>query len=247
MYQDDISHSLEVKFQNNKVDTVFYPFEIKSYYFDSGQYYTSKVAKTTKDTMKIFAEYLVKGEKDLFYFRTGSGFHYAISISDYEIEEIPYVVKTVNIDGVNYQKESILHIGYLKYYFEDCPQLIEKIEKIEVPDRKSLIAITKDYHDINCGEGKCIIYEKEKQPFKMAVEPIYSYSLKGIVPDVTPLNAFGCHLYFWIPNSSKKMYIKAGLIYSELPTFKYYQIPFQFEYIFPFKTVQPKFDVGVIK
>lgn len=244
-FQGDIANSKEIRFRNQDLDSIYRPFEIGSYSFENGKCYTSKIAITNKDTVKIFAEYLVNGKKDIFFHRSISGFHYSISVSDTVIKEISATIETVNIDGVNYQKESKQYIGYLKAYFNDCPPLFSKIDQLKSPERKSLTSLTKEYNDITCGEGKCIIYERKKYPLRIAIEPIYSYYLKNIFSNDSSLNAFGLHMYFWIPNSSERLYIKTGLHYSQLPTFNYFQIPLQFEYTYPFKIIKPKFDIGI--
>ncbi|NOU47523.1 MAG: hypothetical protein HOO86_10735 [Bacteroidales bacterium] len=244
-FQEDTENSKEIRFRNQDYDSVFRPFEIKSYSFEKGKYYISKIAVVAKDTSMIFAEYLVRGKKDLFYHRSASGFHYSLSVSDTVIKEIPFKIELINLDGINYQKESKLHIGYLKVYFNDCPSIFPAIEQLKSLERKSLIALTKKYHDINCGEGSCIIYEKKKYPVKIAFEPTFSYSLKKAFSHEGPMYSYGGNLYLWIPGSSERLYIKTGLNYTKLRTSDYIQIPIQFEYVYPFKVIKPKFDIGL--
>ena len=244
-YQGDIENSRLIRFRNQYIDSIYRPFEIKSYHFENGKYYISKVAIVANDSIRIFAEFLVNGKKDLFFYRSASGFHYLISVSDLVTKEIPYKIETVNIDGVNYQKESKLFIGYLKTYFNDCPSLFSKIEELKSPERKSLISLTKEYNDITCGEGTCIIYNRKEYPIKVSIEPVYSYYLKNVLKSDTILNAYGGNLYFWLPNSSERLYIKTGLYFAQLSPYNYFQIPLQLEYVYPFRVIKPKFDIGV--
>lgn len=245
LYQEDAKNAREIRFKTAAIDSLFHPFEISGYSFDNGKHYVSKVFLSATDTTEIFAEYLVQGDKDLFYYRSKSGFQYALSVSDKEIREIPYEVKAVEVDGVTYQKETKLHIGYLKSYFSDCPSLFPEIEQLKAPDRKSLISLTKKYHDITCGEGTCIVYERQKYRFRMAIEPVYSFYLKNNITEDGSLSAIGGHVYFWIPNSSEKLFIKTGLLFAQPKGYNYYQIPFQISYVFDYNMLRPKFDAGV--
>ncbi|MCU4175581.1 hypothetical protein [Carboxylicivirga sp. N1Y90] len=244
-YVGDINCFHKIQFITTEIDTTFLPFDILGYQFENAEYYVSKIAIYLNDTAKIFAEYLVKGEKDLFFHRSYTGFHYSISISPNEIERIPYENEVVTIDGVKYQKESKRHIGYLISYFRDCPELFPEIEKLKKPNRKSLTSITKTYHDITCGEGTCVIYEKAKDPIKIAIEPTYTYYFRNIFENGGSTSAYGALIYFQISKASERIYLKTGLIHAKVWDHRHNQIPFQFEYSFPNKILTPKFGIGV--
>jgi hypothetical protein len=244
-YQGDIENSILIHFRNQDIDSIYRPFEIKSYNFEKGKFYTSKIAIIDNDTLKIFAEYLVKGKRDLFFNRSKSGFHYLISVSDSIIKELPYKNEIVNIDGVNYQKESKRFVGLLKSYFNDCPSLFSEIDRIKSPERKSLISLTKEYHDITCGDGACIIYDRKEYPINIAIEPVYRYYAKNMLIGDTILNSYGLNLYLWLPNSSERLYFKTGLIFSNPAPYNYFQVPIQFEYVYPLKVIKPKFNFGI--
>lgn len=244
-YKGDIENSRLIHFRNKDIDSVYRPFDIESYYFENGKFYTSKIAIIGYDTLKIFAEYLVKGKRDLFFNRSKSGFHYLISVSDLIIKELPYKIEVVNIDGVNYQKESKPFVGLLKSYFNDCPLLFTEIDLLESPERKSLISLTKEYNDIICGDGKCIIYDRKEFPLNIAIEPVYRYFAKNILISDTSLNSYGLNFYVWLPNYSERLYFKTGLIFSNPSPYTYIQVPLQFEYVYPFKIIKPKLDFGI--
>ena len=61
-YKGDIENSRLIHFRNKDIDSVYRPFDIESYYFENGKFYTSKIAIIGYDTLKIFEEYLVKGK-----------------------------------------------------------------------------------------------------------------------------------------------------------------------------------------
>ena len=89
-YQGDISNAKFIHFINQSVDSTFLPYQINSYKFDDGKYYISKTAIYNNDTVKIFAECLVKGKKDLYFTRSLAGFYFLISRTDSIILELPY-------------------------------------------------------------------------------------------------------------------------------------------------------------
>jgi hypothetical protein len=64
-------------------------------------------------------------------------------------------------------------VGLLKYAFGDCPQIFPLINKAKF-ENKSLIDITKRYHDIKCDGEKCIIYEKQLPVMRWRFAPLLS-------------------------------------------------------------------------
>lgn len=97
-FQGDLNHAREIEFRNQDSSLVFSPFDILGYAFSDGKYYVSKKAIVSRDTVNIFAEYLVKGQKNLYYHRSASGPHYLIDYLNGLITEIPYNDEFVNID-----------------------------------------------------------------------------------------------------------------------------------------------------
>jgi len=61
----------------------------------------------------------------------------------------------------------------LKYAFADCPQLFETINDASL-ESKSLVNITKKYHNYVCDGEKCIIYEKKLPTIKLTWAPFAS-------------------------------------------------------------------------
>ncbi|MEN8249745.1 MAG: hypothetical protein ABFS32_12490 [Bacteroidota bacterium] len=221
----------------------FYPFDIIGYKFKDGKFYVSRYVESDGTFIKIFAEYLVKGQKDLFYYRNNSGNNYLLSKNDSTVINIPYFSGPVTVNGKTFQSTTTKHKGFLKYYFEDCPSVLEDIEAIDQPDRKNLTRVTKKYHDITCGENSCTVYSKPKSKFKIAVEPHIDLTyFKGLENNFIQ---FGGLIYVWLPVSNENLYIKTGYLYSDHEGEDFmYKIPLQFEYIFPAKIIRPKFDLG---
>ena len=244
-FQGDIKNSKEcILTSDAESKAIFLPFEIDGYRFKNGKYYVSKYLIKPDTTLKVFAEYLVKGQKDLFYYRNNSGFHYLINANDSSLIELPYKQELVNIDGKSYLRESKRHIGLLKSYFSDCPSIYLQIEKLKKPDTKNLISITKTYHDVVCGENTCVVYKKQKMPFKIAVEP--RFELTKFKGESGYFSQYGGVFYIWLPKSNENLFLKTGVLYSKHDNdISMFKIPLKFEYVFPKKIVRPKFDFGV--
>jgi hypothetical protein len=245
-FRNDINNSMKCIFNSNLNEIEeFLPFEISSYRFKDGKYYISKNVKNQDSIIKIFAEYLVNGQRDLFYFRDFSGFHYLLSYDDSTLVELPYKKEIITKDGRQYQYESNYHVDYLKSYFYDCPSIFPEIEKIKEPNLNNLVSITKEYHQLTCGDSiDCIVYNKKKFPKKFAVEPHFSI-LQFSGTDVH-LNQYGGYLYLWLPQSNENLFFKSGLLYSNYDEeISIIKLPIQFEYLFTNKIIRPKLDVGV--
>ena len=244
-FQGDIRNSKEcILISDRETEKLLLPFEIDGYMFEKGKYYVSKYLVKSDTTLKVFAEYLIKGQKDLFYYRDYTGFHYLINANDSSLIEIPYKQEVVYIDGKSYLRESKQHIGLLKSYFSDCPSIYSQIEKLKKPDSKNLISITKKYHEVVCGENSCIVYKKQKTPLKIAVEP--RFELTKFQGESDYFRQHGGLVYIWLPVSNENLYLKSGVLYSKHDNdISMYKIPLQFEYVFPKKIVRPKLDLGV--
>ncbi len=244
-YQGDIRNSKEcILHTEGKVQKKYQPFEIDGYMFHSGKYYISKYIIKTDTILKVFAEYLVKGQKDLFLYRDHSGFHYLINYNDSSLIEIPYKQEISVVDGKAYMRESTIHIGILKAYFSDCPSIYSQIENLKKPDTKELISITKEYHKEVCGENSCIVYQKQKKPLRIAIElRVAPTKAKGQTDFVLQKGGL---IYLCVPSYNEYIYLKSGLLYEKYPnSISMYRIPFHIEYLFPKKLIRPKFSIGV--
>ncbi len=220
------------------------PSEIYGYRFDDGEYFISKYIVRPDTIFQVFVEYLVQGKKDLFYYRDLSGNHYLVNKTDSSLLEIPYSKRIINVDGKSYIHESTKHIGLLKMFFSDCPSVFSDIENIKIPDLNNLVSVTKKYHELMCETDSCIVYRKQKMPLKIAFEPILQYTKFKDEPNIH--KQYGCLFYILLPETSEKIYLKSGFMHSDSPVeYSYYKIPFQFEYVYPYKYVQPKIDVGM--
>lgn len=245
--QGPMKNSRKCRFQTEKSKAeVYKPFEIAGYRFENGKYYVSKNVNTADGLKPVFAEYLVKGKKDLFYLRDRGGDHFLIQTDDSLLVEIPYESRETSIDNRTYNYKSTRHIGFLETYFADCPQLSAKIEAIEEPGFENLTALTKEYHDIVCGENSCVVFKKEKMPVRFGFEPRIEFTSlfekNGVYRP-----QYGGLVSLWLPEANQNIYAKTGFYYSEAKTenLRYYKVPLKFEYLFNGFTIRPKLNAGL--
>jgi len=243
--QSDMRNCSECVFEADSNGFVtFQPFEIQAYRITDDRYYVSRELVDKGQIVKLFAEYLVQGERDLLYFRDMNGSHYLISLNEKQVAVVPFEERYLTKDNKQYVSKSTDHIGLLKTYFSDCPEIFGDIDKIQEPGRSNMVNLTKKYHRLSCGEDACIVYGKKKYPFKMAVNPVYGLTMYN--PGSIFYTVYGGNLHFWLPNANENLYFKVGcqLLKSEEPG-NLIRIPIQFEYQLPYKYVKPKFSAGV--
>jgi len=176
-YRSDIRNSKKCDFKERQGSAVkeYLPFSIKGYRFTDSKFYISKCVKIKdKDAeIQVFLEFLINGISDLYYLNNGSNSYYFIEKADGELFELNIEQKNIKIDNEEYTLKTLKYIGLLRYAFADCPQIFPLINKVELDD-KSLIEITKSYHDYVCDGEKCVIYEKQLPGVKVTFAPFVS-------------------------------------------------------------------------
>ncbi len=174
-YRGDTRNSKRCEFREteNGVSREFLPFTIKGYRFSDSKYYVSKTIKTEGKEFPLFLEFLVNGISDLYYYTDGVDFFYFIEKSDGQLLELIGEQKRTTANGVDYTSKTKKYIGLLKYAFADCQQLFPLINNARLED-KSLIDITKKYHEYVCKDETCVIYEKQIPAIKVRFAPFIS-------------------------------------------------------------------------
>ena len=167
-FRGDVRNAKKCDFKTSQNSEVkeYTPFSIKGYRFNNGKYYISRRIKSGETEIEIFLEFLVRGISNLYYYADNMNFHYFIEKSDGQLIELTNEQKKVTVDGTDYIHETKSYIGLLRYAFGDCPQIFPAINQAKLED-KSLIEITKKYHEIKCDGQKCIIYEKQLPVIKV--------------------------------------------------------------------------------
>ncbi|MEN8156214.1 MAG: outer membrane beta-barrel protein [Bacteroidota bacterium] len=157
----------------------FEPGDIRSYRFDPGKYYITKWVETDGQERFVFAEYLVNGIADLYYYRNEQTDHYFIETEDGRLVELNNEEIIVRRDGRTHTTSTNRHIGLLKATFSDCPEIQTNLESAQL-SHKSLINLTSDYHHYVCNGEQCIIYEKDIPAVRLTFAPVAGAGLSSL-------------------------------------------------------------------
>lgn len=144
------------------------PEDILTYRMEGSKYY---VAQSLPDNgKKVFLEYLIEGQIDLFFYRSTEGDHYLIQDNNNELVELYDKKTTVYKEGKRYELKSRKYTHQLKYALSETPELYEKIDRLSL-SHKSLILLIKIYHQKNCGDS-CLHYVKSLPKAKTTLGPL---------------------------------------------------------------------------
>lgn len=249
-YRGDLLMSELCKFRDKDNNIKDYSAnDIAEFRFIDSKYYVSREI----NNKKVFMEYLIKGKVNIYYKRDEKGDHYFIDKEDVRLTEIPYEEGIKHVDNKNVYYESTKHIGYLKYYMKDAPELQSRIQSVKKPEHKNLIKLAEDYHNAVCDGEKCIIYEK-KQPFlKVNLEGIVGVVNFENVDDIDDKYYFqsGIIAHFWMPRTNEKIYFKTGFLYSQPEQNgekkKHIKVPVHLGYLAPNTyRVRPSVSIGLL-
>ena len=200
----------------------YLPGEIKAYRFLGSKYYVSKNILENGLKKDLFLEFLVNGIADLYYYRKiNNNPQYFIEKKDGQLIELNNTEEVIKKNDSPYYREKKEYIGLLKYAFADCPQLWETIDNSTL-GTKSLVNITKKYHDYVCDNEKCIIYEKQLPVIKLRFAPYLSMNAtsfnfinskdyyKEIKYQMTSYPSFGIQMNTSLPQASEKLSFQAS-------------------------------------
>ncbi len=226
-----------------KNKTTYFPNQIKEFRFVDGKYY---VAKPWND-QSVFFEYLVKGNVSFYYLKYQGKDRYFVDKAGESMAEIKYNEGTKQRQEKTYYYESKIHMGVLRYYMQDAPQVIPQIEALEKPSAQNLTQLSRVYHGKVCATDSCIVYEKQTPPVGISVEPFAGMVQFNGYPDFQ--SEFGAYVYVWAPRMNENLYLKTGVAYHQQPTedeeVSAYRIPLQLQYVYGAYRVQPKLSAGI--
>jgi hypothetical protein len=210
LYGGDAEMSQSCRYKADEDEFSYKPSEIEAYKFDKGRYFISKEIKGEK----VFLEYLIKGEVDLFYIRKPKKDIYYIQKKggkliklEYEsrirdiLDECDQVTKTVMYNSTR-------HIGLLRSIMSDEPSLQSDIDRIKTPTHRDLIDIAKSYHKLKCNGQECIVYYKKTPSVKMSIEASVSSLYFQDFEEIKPSIGFGVN--FWMPKQNENLYFYLG-------------------------------------
>ena len=111
----------------------------------------------------------------------------------------------------------------LKLAFANCMEIQPQVENAQL-SHKSLIKLTKDYHNYVCDYQECIVYEKMVPPIKIQYAPIVGITTsnlnfdKGFYSDFTynqDINfAFGIQINAVLPRVNDGISVQLDVLYS---------------------------------
>lgn len=254
-WQNDVMKSERCIFKDVSDNIkIYHPDDIAAYGFERGKYFVTRFARYKKEVKRVFAEYLVKGKKSLYYFRDRAGFHYLLSYKKDTIIEIPFRERDVYVTDKGSFEGPPLQTGFLKLYFKDEPSLYNEIDNIHELGFNNLIALTKKYNQLVCGNNCYKVYYKEPSiklgfELRVGIEHLKGATRRMYLPQ------FGGLLYLGLPRANRRIALKTGILYygypgetsyPEVPRFEIITVPLQFEYTFN-KNPRfiPKIDFGI--
>lgn len=166
--RDSKSNSNKCVFQlsANEKSTTYSPTQIQGYRIDGGKFFVSKSVAKVNDGEPLFFEFLINGRVKIYHIKADESRYFVEK--ENEIYELLNSELEVNHEGARYVRESKEYVGTLSYLFSDAT------DKLDVStsrlDPKSLIAVSKKYHENVCPNEVCTIYEMPD------VKPQVSYS-----------------------------------------------------------------------
>jgi hypothetical protein len=151
------------------------PFDITAYRFTDGKYYVSKKVADGDLTVDVFLECLISGKATIYYCERENADHFYIE-KDGHLKEIHNKSRNIRTKGFDAGvMETNQYKGVLKYCFQDCPEILPKVDNAPL-DKKTLIKLSKEYHERVCKDEACIIYEKQfrKHVFQIGFDVSYA-------------------------------------------------------------------------
>ena len=256
-YRGDLLMGSVCKIKISDEEIIEYsPYDIMGFRFIDSKYFVSKEIAGKM----VFLEYLINGKISIYYLRDEIGDHYYIDKEGLGITELPYEegIKRANLQKTIYETleneeivyNTTIHMGLLKIYMQDYPEIFQRIEDLNKPDHVPLIKLAEKYHFSVCPDEQCLIYEKKLPLLKVAIEPYWGmYVFHGSFDliDNTYI-AYGGNLYLSIPRANEKISFKFG--FESLKTtyeegdLNIQKFPIQIQYIYPSNKFKPKTSFG---
>ncbi|QZT37935.1 hypothetical protein K5X82_03300 [Halosquirtibacter xylanolyticus] len=254
-FHNEIRDYNKIHFRNTQIDRFYEAKDVEAFILKEGLVLKSCTLKSRDAQKKIFAECLVSGQKSVYRYKDKRGVKYAVGITKNEIREIPYRERNKIEKDVTYSITPTAHIGFLKLYFQDCPDVFPEIEEMKQPTEYNLIQLMNHYYE-KVGKTEHIELKKRRYDLRFGVEPTGTYLISNHRVDVKqPM--MGINLYIWLPWGSERLYLKTGVhkiescrwnnddIKEKNPYESAYVVPLYFEYVVEGKWIQPKFSSGV--
>lgn len=252
----------------------FEPTEIQGYRFIDGKFYISNQINTGNEEKTVFLEFLVNGITNLYFYRDINNYMYFIEDKNGKLLLLSNEIITSNVEGKGeVQRNSNKYIGVLKATFADCKEIQPQLDNVSL-GHKSLINITKSYHNYVCDTEECIVYEKKVPSAKIRFAPVlktgvanlrfskgifsnYSFEpeiyfgagilMSTIFPQINEKLSFEAELDFNMYNFHGSYQVKNGSIieyYDAYLDLKSLQPIISVKYTFPTGKIKPTVAIG---
>jgi hypothetical protein len=178
---NEIKNARICSFRADEKDEIdeFSPDEILAYRFIDGKYYVSKSLRINDEEQLVFAEYLVNGIADLYFYRDENRDLYFLEKEDGEMIPLSNEERETYVDGKRVKTYSFSYIRMLKASMGDCMEIQPSVDRAKY-NHTSLTSIVSQYHDYICEGESCIIYEKPASRFEFKIGPVVGYSFNHL-------------------------------------------------------------------
>lgn len=156
--------------ENEKAEVkIFHPGEIEGYRFrNEGKYYVSRNIDVKNEPEKVFAEFMLKGVVNLYYY-VGKQDYYFIEDKDGKTTMITQEDEKIIKDYIHgtdryatKYKTDDKYKGILTLLFHESKSAMTSLKSINFK-QNDIIGITKKYHDDVCTNGEsCVVFETKK-------------------------------------------------------------------------------------
>jgi hypothetical protein len=245
------SNSQFCDFRHSPADPAvrFDPQKTFGYRFKDGKYYVARDITTEDGLVRVFVEYLIHGNIDVYFYQdNGNNNHYYISKDQQSLNELIHIKEYIEKDGQKMLHETRPYTGLLTWFTADCIAMQKDIKSIKVLDHTKLISFAEKYHKLTCTDQKCIVYEKKiSRKVKFNVYggstfylPYYLYGYKSDLNGIDPV--YGLNILFQYTQRSEKIYLGLGVYRAkgfEGIIADGCQIPFSINYLNPRKGLSP--------
>lgn len=157
---DRVNHQqCKFKTSSKATEQLFHPGDIWGYRFiNEGKYYISHEIEIEESRKTVFLEFMVQGMMNLYSYIDSKQQYFFFEDQDGSMQMI---TKKPNVIDDNKVIVDNRYRGALSYMFKDYNTLIDASQKAEF-NQKTMIELTKQYHDITCTTGEeCIVFENK--------------------------------------------------------------------------------------
>ncbi|BDD04531.1 hypothetical protein [Aureibacter tunicatorum] len=251
-YRSDANMSIKCTAIIDNKKITYSPNHIKYFEFNDSKKYISKKITSGK---KVFLEYLVEGEINLYYYlnEKAQKVFFVEKINE-KIIELTYSEGVKRIDGKSFNYQTEIHQHILLELMKDRPQFKSRIKSLKKPEEKKLKKLIHQYNlSKNNNNDEVILNSKKQRKYELSlVGGTTNFSDK--IPEVKPgaYSSFGIIADFNLPKTHENLYITFGFIHNRLiiedERESYNEYPLYLTYKFPESyLIRPQFSIGLLR